>query len=150
LSPDLARLNPHTGAVLSQQTIPHSVSQPALGGILDGGVWIDNTIGSKTTIARLDVDPLMPARTTPLATRANRVTVRVLNGVLWVTEPLGQANLNYCADPITGRPLVELPPPPGDSVLLAANASRIFYTDVPVNAHSVKLESAPISRRCQA
>jgi hypothetical protein len=146
----VARLNPRTGAMLSQQTIPHSVTQPILGGVVDGGVWIDNTIGPKTIVARLAVDPLTRARTSPLAKRANRVTVRVLNGVLWVTEPLGQANLNYCADPVTGRPLVELPPLPGDSVLLASNASRIFYTDVPVNAHSVKLESAPISRRCQA
>jgi outer membrane protein assembly factor BamB len=146
----IARLNPQTGAVVSQQTIPLSVSQPTLGGIVDGRVWIDNTAGAKTIMARLSIDPLTAARTTPLATPANRVIVRVLDGVVWVTEPLRDTNLNYCADPITGRPLVELPPLPGDSVLLAADASTIYYIDLPLNAHSVRLESAPISRRCQA
>jgi hypothetical protein len=146
----IARLNPRSGAVLSQRTIPRSVSQPTLGGVVDGGVWIENASGAKTTVARLDGDALKPVPTSALAKRANRVSVRVLNGVLWVTEPLGQTNLNYCADPVTGRPLVELPRLPGDSVLLAADASRIFYTDVPLNAHSVKLESAPISRLCRA
>jgi hypothetical protein len=146
----VARLNPRSGAVLSVRTIPQSVSQPTLGGVVDGGVWIENATGAKTIVARLGLDALEPARTSALARRASRVSVRVLDGVLWVTEPLGQSNLNYCADPVTGRPLVELPRLPGDSVLLAADASRIFYTDVPVNAHSVKLESAPISRRCRA
>ena len=146
----VARLNPHSGAVLSQRTIPRSVSQPSLGGVVDGGVWIENAIGAKTTVARFNLDGLKSARTSALAQRANRVSVRVLDGVLWVTEPLGQSNLNYCADPITGRPLVELPRLPGDSVLLAADASRFFYAEAPVNAHSVKLESAPIPSRCRA
>ena len=74
--------------------------------------------------------------------------MRVIDGVLWVTRPLGQENLNYCADPVTGRPLAQLPPLQGDSVLLTADATSIFYTELPVNAHSVKLETAPISRAC--
>jgi hypothetical protein len=145
----VARLDARTGEVLSQRTIPQSVSQPTLGGVVDGGVWIENSTGTATTVTRFDVVPMKPSRTSPLARAASRVSFRVLDGLLWVTEPLGQANLNYCADPVTGRPLVELPPLPGDSVLLAADESRIYYTDVPVNAHSVKLESAPIDRRCR-
>jgi hypothetical protein len=136
--------------VLSRHSITHSVSQPTLGGVIDGGVWIENTTGSKTTMARLDIDALKAARTTALPKQATRASVRVLGDRLWVTEPLGQANLNYCADPATGRPLVKLPPLPGDSALLTADASTIFYTVVPVNAHSVKLESAPISPRCRS
>jgi hypothetical protein len=145
----VVRLNPRTGVVLSQRTIPQSASQPILGGILDGGVWIQNTVGSKTTGTRLAVGPLKPSRTSPLAKPTSIALFRVLDGVLWVTESVGQSNLNYCADPVTGHPLVELPPLPGDSFLLAADASTIFYTDAPVNAHAIKLESAPISSRCR-
>lgn len=68
--------------------------------------------------------------------------------MLWVTEPLGEDNLNYCADPVTGRPLVRLPLLPGNSVFLTADETKFFYTDVPVNAHAVRLETAPISRDC--
>lgn len=143
----IARLNPRTGVLLSQLTIPRSGSQPRVGGIVDGGAWIENTTGTNTTAVRLDLNTMRVTRT--LATKANRVAVRVLDDVMWVTEPAGEANVNYCADPVTGRPLVALPPLPGDSVLLAADASRIFYTDVPVNAHSVKLESALISPDCR-
>jgi hypothetical protein len=146
----VVRLNPRSGAIQAQTTLPPSSSPPVLAGILDGGVWIEEAIGAKTTVARLDTDTLKQTNTRALAQPGDRVSVRVLNGLLWVTEPLGHTNLNYCADPVTGSLSVELPPLPGDSVLLAADASTIFYTDVPVNAHSVKLESAPISHRCRA
>jgi hypothetical protein len=33
-------------------------------------------------------------------------------------------------------------------VFLAADAANVYYTDVPVNGHSVKLERAPIGRAC--
>jgi hypothetical protein len=59
-----------------------------------------------------------------------------------------KANLNYCANPVSGQPLVRLPPLPGNSVFLTADRANFFYTYVPLNAHSVKLETAPISRRC--
>jgi hypothetical protein len=124
------------------------VSQPILGGIVDAGAWVQNTIGTKTTSWRISVDTLKVTRTSAQATTTNRLAVRVIGGVLWVTEPLGANNLNYCADPVTGRPLARLPLLRGDSVLLTADATRIFYTDVPVNAHSVKLETAPVSRAC--
>jgi hypothetical protein len=72
----------------------------------------------------------------------------VIGRVLWITQSLSHSNLNYCANPVTGRPLAWLPPLRGDSVLLTADATSIFYTDVPINAHAVRLETAPISRDC--
>jgi hypothetical protein len=144
----IARLDPHTGALLSRLTISHSVSQPTLGGITDGGAWIENVTGTKTPAWRLDVNTLRATKTDPWPVASNRIQVRMINGVLWVTEPLGQDNLNYCADPVTGRPRARLPLLPGDSVFLAADASRIYYTDVPVNAKSVKLEWTPVRHAC--
>ena len=145
----IARLNPVTGETVAHTTISHSLGQPTFGGIIDGGAWIENNDGSRTTAWRVDVNTL---RLTRLGLgRTDRVAVRVNDGILWVTEPFGRrSNLSYCADPYTGRPLVRLPPLPGDSVLLAADSSELYFTDVPVNAHAVRLEAAPVSRRCTA
>ena len=146
----IARLNPGTGTPLAETTIPLSVSQPTFGGILDGGAWIENTVSTHTTTWRINVNTLKATKTSARLNTTNRISVRVIDGMLWVTRPLAEENLNYCADPVTGRPLAKLPPLYGDSVLLTADATSIFYTDVPVNAHSVKLERAPISRACTA
>jgi hypothetical protein len=97
---------------------------------------------------RLNVDTLKTTKTVAPATAATRISIRVIGSELWVTEPVGAENLNYCADPVTGRPLARLPLLRGDSVFLTADGRSIFYTDVPVNAHSVKLETAPVSRDC--
>lgn len=136
------------GQPLSEITIARSVSQPTLGGIIDGGVWVENTIGTKTSAWRINVHTLEATKASARPATANRISVRVLGGLLWITQPLSRSNVNYCANPVTGRPLARLPLLSGDSVLLTADAKRIFYTDVPVNAHSVRLETAPISRDC--
>jgi hypothetical protein len=144
----IARLDPRTGATISDVTIPRSVTQPALGGIIDGGAWIENTVGTKTTARRISANTLQATKTTAQPTTASRIFVRVIGSELWITRPHSQSNLNYCADPVTGRPLTRLPLLLGDSVLLAADATSIYYTDIPVNGHAVKLETAPISRDC--
>ena len=144
----IARLNARTGALLSTVEIPRSVSQPTFGGIVDGGAWIENTVGMTTTARRLDATTLKTTRTNAWAVASKRISVQVIDGVLWVTEPTGQDNLNYCADPVTGRPRAQLPLLRGDSVFLTANASSSYYTEVPVNAHSVQLERASIRGAC--
>lgn len=72
-----------------------------------------------------------------------RLAVQVLAGTVWFTRPDGRANLNYCADPRTGQPLVATAPLAGNSTLLTADTSDLFYTDLPVNAHAAALERAP-------
>ena len=89
----------------------------------------------------------MPTTLGPQPT-ARAYSVRVIGDVLWITNPLGEGSVTYCADPRTGRPRVRLPPLPGDSVLLAAGEGSIYYTYVPVNAHAVRLERAPIDPAC--
>jgi hypothetical protein len=39
---------------------------------------------------------------------------------------------------------------PGESVLLTADRSSVYYTYVPVNAHAAKIGRAPIGRACAA
>jgi hypothetical protein len=144
----IARLNPDTGATQTQLLVPRSESQPTFGGVVDGGAWIENDVGSTTSVWRVSLSTLKATKTSAWAAPAGRVSVQATGGVLWVTEPLGRDNLNYCADPVTGRPLARLPLLQGDSVFLTGDRTNFFYTEVPVNAHSVKLETAPISRDC--
>jgi hypothetical protein len=144
----IARLNPRSGKLVTKITLPRSVSQPTIGGIVDDGAWIENTVGARTTAWRIDVTTMRATRTNAWPTSSGRILVQVLDGVLWVTQPLGPVNLNYCANPITGQPLARLPLLQGDSVFLAADAVNAFYTDVPVNAHSVNLQRASIRHAC--
>jgi hypothetical protein len=144
----VARLDPRTGAQLAARPLAASDSVPVPGGVVAGGAWIVNTAGGRTSAMRLSLATLAPTATSVPATTLGRITVRVLGGKLWVTEPLAGASLNYCANPVSGKPLVKLPPLPGESVLLTADASTLFYTVVPVNAHSVELERAPVSSGC--
>lgn len=131
-------------------TIPRSVSQPIFGGILAGGAWIENVAGARTTAWRLDVSTLKATKMSAWPASSSRLQVRVMDGVVWVTVPLGQDNLNYCADPVTGRPRARLPLLHGESVFLTADAANAYYTDVPVNAHSVKLERISIRHACSS
>lgn len=144
----IVRLNPETGRARSELTVPNSDSQPSLGGIDGGGAWIENVAGTNTKVWRIGLSTMKTTSAWPAP--AGRISVRLIDGVLWVTEPVGQDNLNYCADPATGRALSRLPLLPGNSVFLTADRTSVFYTDVPINAHKVKLERAPISRRCAA
>jgi hypothetical protein len=146
----IARLDPRTGATLSHLTVPRSVSQPTLGGVIDGGAWVENVVGSTTSAWRLDLRTLRATKTSAPPSASSRIQVRVIDGILWVTEPLGQSNLSYCASPDTARPRAQLPLLRGDSVFLTADAANVYYTDVPVNAHSVKLEQAPIPGACSS
>jgi hypothetical protein len=146
----VARLDPRTGRLQARTTVPYSSAQPTIAGIVEGGVWIQNSSGMHTGVGRLSLGTLKPTPVAKAAVPANRAFARVIDGVVWLTESLPQGSLNYCVDPVTGQPRERLPILPGDSVMLAADASSIYFTDVPLNAHSVRLERAPISRNCTA
>ena len=146
----IARLNPVSGRLEARTTIPYSVTLPTVAGVAGGGVWLQNSNGGVTRVERLDAVTLRPTRVAGLPAASRRTFVRVLDGVVWVTESLSSGSLNYCANPVTGAARERLPVLPGNSVMLAADASTLYYTDVPENAHVVRLERAPISRNCAA
>ncbi|MBV8489802.1 MAG: hypothetical protein JO199_04655, partial [Candidatus Eremiobacteraeota bacterium] len=74
----IARLNPRTGAVVAQRTLPRAASKPSLAGVVGGGLWLENAVGTNSVVSRLDIDGLKPSPTKPLAARATRATVRLL------------------------------------------------------------------------
>jgi hypothetical protein len=145
----VARLDPHTGAMLAHAATGRSLSGPSIGGVADGGAWVDGTTGATADAERLSLQTLKPVRSSPWAIRSPRIYARVINGVLWVTELDGQGNLNYCASPVSGQVRARLPLLPGDSVFLTADATDFYYSYVPVNAKVAKLMRAPVSRSCR-
>ena len=144
----LARLDPGTGALRAQVTVPRSAAQPTFGGIIDGGAWIQNVVGTTTSTWRVNVTNLASSRPLKLPGAMGAIAARVIGDRLWVTEASRAGNLSYCANPLNASARVRLPALPGDSVLLTTDASDIFYTYVPLNAHVVELERAPIARGC--
>jgi hypothetical protein len=56
----IARLNPDTGAVQARTTIPYSVNQPSITGVIDGGAWIYNATGMADGSRRIAVNTLKP------------------------------------------------------------------------------------------
>ena len=146
----LARLDPRTGAQLTEVTVARSAPQPTLGGVIDGVAWIENAIGRRTMAARVDLATLKASTPSAWAAASERVSARVIDGNLWVTEARGEDNVNFCADPRTGAQRGQLIVLPGDSVFLTADRASVYFTYVPINAHTVRVERAPISRACTA
>ncbi len=144
----IARLNPHTGAIQARTTAQWSINQPSIKGVVDGGAWIYNSGGMARGSWRIAVNTLKPTRTQPLPIPSMQSSAEVINGVLWVTEPVGGKNLNYCADPITGRLRARLPLLVGNSTFLTADASSIYYLNEPLDSSSATLERAPLDRQC--
>jgi len=146
----LARLDPATGRTIKQTRGEASLALPAVAGIVDGGAWVQNTTAGGVSVRRLDIGTLKFSQTAPWAVPSSRVRVRVDDGVLWVIESQSQNTISYCADPATGKALEHPLTLRGDSVFLTANSGRFYFSDVPLNAHAVRIGSAPISRACRA
>jgi hypothetical protein len=146
----IARLNPRTGALEARTTVPWSVSQPSIDGIVAGGAWIDNSTGMTTMSWRIDLQTLKTTPTQVPAIPGSRVFARAIDGILWVTKPERGQLVTYCADPVTGARLARLPRLGTNSILLTARATSIYYSDVSLKTGSIVLKRAPIDPRCSS
>jgi hypothetical protein len=104
----IARLNPHTGAVEARTTVPYSINQPSIKGVIDGGAWIYNSGGMERGSWRIAVNTLKPTRTQPLPIPSMQSSAEVINGVLWVTEP-GRASRSASRPPSFARKTRSVP-----------------------------------------
>jgi hypothetical protein len=59
----------------------------------------------------------------------NGIRALVADGVVWVTDYVGGACRNYCANPVTGRRLATIPLPDLDQDRLLAVSGRYLYYD---------------------
>ena len=153
------RRDPRTGRLLAASATFIGVTRPRIGGITGRWAWISEGTGMMGYAARLalgNLSPVAPARewalpglTTPTEIEgSNAVRAMVLDGVLWITQPDGGPQRNYCADPKTGLRRAALAIPPAGE-LLTANATTIYYLDDADDPYSERLASAPINPACE-
>lgn len=143
------RRDPRTGALLATSRRFDGVTEPSIGGIIDGGVWLSEPTGMIGYIERVDVNTLRPTPPRePIGETSNGIRAQVIDGILWVTQGgLGGAKDNYCGDPVTGRKRAPLPRAlerAGD--FLTADANNIYYLGGPAQHDLIR---APIDPRCR-
>lgn len=146
----IERLDPRTGALRATSASFWSVTKPVIGGISDGGAWVSDATGMAGGFFRLDVDTLKMKTTRtgrPAVMPSNGIRAQVIDGILWVTQPAGGSALNYCGDPVSGRPRAALPLS-GDSLFLTADTTSLYYE--PVDTSRAELARAPINPGCRA
>jgi hypothetical protein len=152
------RRDPHTGGLLAQSPVYLGVTKPYLGGVFRGGVWISQAGGMMGFVRRLSVTTLKPtafagAQANPGMTAppemfgTNAVQARLIDSILWLTQPYGGTSSNYCGSPLTGRPAASLKL--GNSYsLLAAGGGYIYYVPSVARQTGQQLDRVSISPRC--
>lgn len=132
------------------------MTAPQVTGPSGSAVWISEPTGMMGYVQRLDATTLAPATarncelersTNTCLTGTNAISARIADGLLWVTQRVGPAARNYCADPSDGLLLAPIGlPQPDQDLLLAVGPHQIFYA-APGRSGSY-LRQAPIPARC--
>ena len=125
------RRDPVTGALIASHPMLGVVA-PRIGGIVDSGAWVAEPTGMMGYIERFSVTSMAPDPATQ-AEGTNGITVRVADGLIWVSQEAGPAR-NYCADPVTGRVLGRVPLPQPDQDYLTAVTDRYVYYLAPASS----------------
>lgn len=139
-----------TGRVLDSSARFLGVSEPVLGGTFANRLWFSEATGMAGYFGQLNARTLKPSWTVPTGPRAelpsNGIRARVIDRILWVTDPGAGAPLNYCGNPRTGRARVALPAPERRGVFVTADAQRLYYLAAPYDR---TLMSATIPAGCR-
>lgn len=141
------RRNPLTGALITQTKPIMSVNKPDIGGIDGPSTWFSASGGMSGSYSRLNTTTL---RSEPVGVRyqeyTNGVQAQIYDGTLWVTQPAGGPQRNFCANPITGRPRARLHIGQGGTILAA---DRHYIYDAFDESAPAQLVQAPIAARCR-
>jgi hypothetical protein len=154
----IQRRDPSTGRLSGRSPIYEGVTKPYIGGIFGGGIWINESGGMMGYIERLAVGTLKPTSfagarphpgiiAPPAIFGTNAITALVLDRVLWVTQPEGGPQSDYCGDPLTGRSRAALALGP-QSLLLTVDAGSVFYVPDASRPETEQLARAAIDPRC--
>ena len=153
----IQRRDPRTGRLLRQSAPIGSVSFPYVGGVYGDSVWVSNATGMAGYVQRFSLATLKPTRFAgakphpgvtmpPAILGANGIRAQMLDGILWVTQPAGGRQLNYCANPLNGATRASLQFGP-EAQLLTAGAGHVYYVQN-AQARYATLDSVRISPRC--
>lgn len=154
------RRDPATGALLASHPTTGGPTPPLVTAVVGSSAWMSQATGMAGYVERLDATTLQPSATDVASCRdgistptciegTNGITATTANGLVWITQSAGGSNLNYCADPSTGKVLAPLPLPqlPEDTVV-AIGPTDFYFTEY--NAGAYHLEYKPIPQACQA
>jgi hypothetical protein len=153
------RRDPHTGRLLTQTSFFDGVTKPQIGGVFGDGIWLTEATGMMGYAQRISVRTLRPIRlsgtpahpgiTGDLIEGSNGIDARVINKVLWVTQPAGATSDNYCGDAATGRRRSALHLGATEGELLAVGATDIYYEPgLAGGGMRPELVRARINQRC--
>lgn len=121
------RRDPATGALLASHPMA-GVFAPIIGGVSGADTWIAEPSGMMGYVERFETSGMTPDRATQVE-GTNGIRAQILNGVLWVTNPMGGSARNYCANPGTGHRLATLPfPDMNKDTLLAVGGDDLYYS----------------------
>jgi hypothetical protein len=96
---------------------------------------------------RLAVQTLRPTEVPAVLSNAtNAILAQVIDGILWVTQPAGGPQRNYCGDPATGRRLASVT---FDGTLLTADRDFTYWFFTKVGNHRSQLLRTSIPRQCR-
>jgi hypothetical protein len=125
------RRDPVTGALIASHPMLGVVA-PWIGGVVDSGAWVAEPTGMMGYIERFGVTAMAPDPATQ-AEGTNGITVRVADGLVWVSQEASPAR-GYCADPVTGRALGRVPLPQPDQDYVTAVTDRYVYYLAPARS----------------
>lgn len=136
------RRNPVTGALLASHSTA-GVTAPELGGVIDSGVWASVPTGMLGYVERFTVAKMAPEAATDVS-GTNGIRAIVADGVVWITDSVGGAGRNYCANPVTGRRLATIPLPNlNQDYLLAVSPQSLYYDSPASNGFYVRTVKVP-------
>lgn len=123
----IERRNPVTGALIRSTPPTIAVAAPLIGGAIGRHIWYSQSGGMSGGVGRLDADTLAPVPFSLGWNATNAIRVRVVDGLVWVTQPGGGPRLNFCAAPGTGRVLSSLPAGASSGTVLAIGGTYLYY-----------------------
>lgn len=151
------RREPVTGALLASHPV-EGVAAPIVAGLAGSGVWFSEPTGMMGYVQRLDATTLRPGggscwlgKSSPACVQgSNGITVRLANGLVWVTQLAGGSGRNFCADPATGQVLASLPLPNLDQDYVLAIGPRSIFYAAPGKGAADYVREAPAPAACKA
>ncbi|MGA7172058.1 MAG: hypothetical protein WB020_00570 [Candidatus Dormiibacterota bacterium] len=137
--------------VRSTTTSSLGVFAPRVSQLVDGAVWLSGATGMAGYVERLDATTLDPTPLNlpyPPRDATNGISAQFFAGVLYIQEPGGGRDFNYCGKQATGRFLAPSRLP-DSALLVTANSTDLFYLRGDSSSRREELVRAPVNELCR-
>jgi len=120
---------------------------PVVGGVTGASVWVSESTGMQGFVERFDTATLDPDQETRVE-GTNGISVRLADGLVWVTQVDGGRPHNFCGVPSSGRALgwLQVGRASQDEVL-AIGPRQLFYA-LPTPSGRAYVEEEPAPTAC--